>query len=475
MLRHAHVDARYANGEVTIAARGRQDVGGSFAITTRTDLANIDATTATISAKKLELGPLARLVVPGMIGVRGTLDADLRIRGLDPTTAVVEGRASVREAGLPLTDELGALHDATIEVEVRGQRARVSLEGGIEFRDGITVRGHANLVGLLPETGELDMTVQDLSLITTVAPKIGGTVHADIARTDVGWKIDAKVASGRVVIPSKPGRELHQTGIPDNMVMVDGVIPPVRDPRTSAARRAGAIIEVALEIRPIQVESDEFRGRVSGALEATLGGDRVVVTGRVAASRGDVMLFERRYRIDRASVRFDGGIDPILDILLVHEFPQQLTLRVAISGRLSDPQLALSADRGGYSEAQLLGFVLGGRPGTESGPLADDGAKQAATAAITQVLGKYLGQLVPVRIDILRYEAATSAHSGALTIGRRLSDRLFVSWRSRVAARADENTGEALLEYWLWREFLLDGVVGNRGVHGLDLLWRHRW
>lgn len=135
----------------------------------------------------------------------------------------------------------------------------------------------------------------------------------------------------------------------------------------------------------------------------------------------------------------------------------------------------MTSDRGGYNEAQLLGFLIGGAPGDQSGPAKDDAARDVATAAVAQVVGRYVGKLVPVRIDVLRYEAATSARSGALTIGRRFSDRLFLSWRNRVDARPDENTGEALLEYWLGRRVLLEGVVGSEGVHGLDMLWTRRW
>jgi len=473
LLNEVRVDAGYARGVLTAAVRGAQDRGGKFVIDARGELRHLDQAVTTISATALELRPLARLAIPGLIGVKGTLDASLRVRGVDPSKADIEGRLGIRDAGLPLTDELGALHDATIDIDVHGKRARIHLDGGIES-GRVTVRGDVTLRGLLPGTGAVDATVKDLWLITATAPRISGDVHADITRQDDGWKIAAELSSGDVYIPADAGRVLHPAGIPSNMVIVDGVV-PVAGPRSIVVReQAGPRIELALEIRTVRVTSDMFRGRASGHLDVALGGDRLVVTGWIDVDRGDVTLFDRRYRIERAAIRFDGAIDPALDIRLVHEFPQ-LTLRIVVAGRLSDPQLSLSSDRGGATETQLLGFVLGGMPGEESGPSQDGAVNGVATAAVTQVLGNYVDKLFPVRIDILRYEAATSSRSGAVTIGRRLSDRLFVTWRSRVDARQDENTGEGSLEYWLSRRLMLDGVVGNRGIHGLDILWRRRW
>jgi hypothetical protein len=52
---------------------------------------------------------------------------------------------------------------------------------------------------------------------------------------------------------------------------------------------------------------------------------------------------------------------------------------------------------------------------------------------------------------------------------------LFLAYRQHLEARPDENTGEAELEYWIRRRLVLEAVSGDRGVSGLDLLWRRRW
>ena len=47
--------------------------------------------------------------------------------------------------------------------------------------------------------------------------------------------------------------------------------------------------------------------------------------------------------------------------------------------------------------------------------------------------------------------------------------------RRRLDARPDENTGEGQLEYWLTRRIMVEGTAGDRGVSGLDMLWRRRY
>ena len=87
----------------------------------------------------------------------------------------------------------------------------------------------------------------------------------------------------------------------------------------------------------------------------------------------------------------------------------------------------------------------------------------------------YIRRALPIDLDVLRYEAATASMGAAFTVGTWLTRSLFVAYRRRLAARPDENTNEAEAEYWITRRIMLEGVLGDRGVSGLDLLWRKRY
>jgi hypothetical protein len=90
-------------------------------------------------------------------------------------------------------------------------------------------------------------------------------------------------------------------------------------------------------------------------------------------------------------------------------------------------------------------------------------------------VGGYVERVLPVDLDVLRFEAATAGSSAAFTIGKWITRKLFLAYRRRLEARPEENAGEAELEYWLGRNVLVEATAGDRGIYGADLLWLRRW
>jgi autotransporter translocation and assembly factor TamB len=147
-----------------------------------------------------------------------------------------------------------------------------------------------------------------------------------------------------------------------------------------------------------------------------------------------------------------------------------------VRGRASKPELVLASDPGTYSQDQLLGFLLGGEPGggPQNGSMSDR-ATSAGASYVANKIGGYVRDALPIDIDVLRYEASTASSSAAITVGTWVTHTLFLAYRRHLEARPDENTGEGELEYWLSRRVVLEAVAGDRGYHGLDLLWRRRY
>jgi translocation and assembly module TamB len=174
-------------------------------------------------------------------------------------------------------------------------------------------------------------------------------------------------------------------------------------------------------------------------------------------------------------VRFDGSTDPMLDVEITNTFPEVVAI-TRVRGRASDPELELTSDPAVYTDAQLLGFLLGGEPhGEPSSGNARDRATQAGASIVANQIGNYVREALPIDLDVLRYEAATSDSSAAVTVGSWITRSLFIAYRRRIEARPDENAGEAEIEYWLSRRVVVEGTAGDRGYHGVDLLWRRRF
>jgi autotransporter translocation and assembly factor TamB len=223
-------------------------------------------------------------------------------------------------------------------------------------------------------------------------------------------------------------------------------------------------------------------------LEVSIG-DTLGVRGRVALESNDVEIFGRRYLIEPtdsgpSGVVFDGTTDPLVNLRMTYQFPD-LQLRVDASGRLSQIERPrFSSDPGGYTQDQLFAFFLGAEPSTEPGNPGRDQAREAVAGASTRLLsgllGKQINKVLPVKVDSLSCEpapatTATTTASGSCTVGKWLSQQLYLSYRQHLQPRSDENTGDAQVQFRLGSRFLLEGTGGDRGYYGADLLWRHRW
>jgi autotransporter translocation and assembly factor TamB len=295
------------------------------------------------------------------------------------------------------------------------------------------------------------------------------------------WNADVVVDRGVVKITKTSGEKLKPAQLPDDLTIgapkqltkvtpASGGTPdkPMAPPEKPA-------IVANITLRPTKVESKEVHTTISGKLVATADADSIGVVGTVGASSGDLTLFDRRYRIERAAVIFDGTIDPRLDVRITHDFPEVTTVTV-VRNRLSKPELVLSSNPGTYSQAQLLGFLLGGEPnGDPNSGSARDKATSTGTSLVANAIGGYVRRALPFDIDVLRYEAATVSSSAAITVGTWLTHALFFAFRQRIDARPDENSGEGTLEYWLNQQLKVQGTAGDRGYDGVDVLWRKRF
>jgi translocation and assembly module TamB len=247
---------------------------------------------------------------------------------------------------------------------------------------------------------------------------------------------------------------------------------------TSRARTdappSNPIIVAKVKLNRTRVESEEFRGDLRGQLEIRADGDAIGMVGGIEADRGDLDLFGRRYEVERAGVHFDGSIDPLLDVRIAHEFSEVTTI-TEIRGRASAPELMMSSDPGTYSQGQLLGFLLGGDPtGDPQAGASTDKVADAGASLIANKLGGYVRNALPIDVDVLRYESASSSSSAAVTVGSWISHTLFLAYRQHLGARPDENLGEGQLEYWISRRVVIEGTAGNYS-QGVDLLWRKRY
>jgi hypothetical protein len=501
-VRELSVVGMWDGTAAAIAIDGDEAGGGKLRIRAAGRPAVLDEIRASVYATRLDIAPLVAFMPGPAGGLAGRLDASLSLRGADPRTAELAGSLRITEGRIPIAPPIGTLFHGDVRVKVRDRVLGLRVTGKLG-RGDVALTANAPLHGFAPRNGKLQLTVTNVQLLGRTEPILTGVIDADVARIGDTWRSNLRVTKMTVKLPASKGTELAAVGAPDDLVYggleihhgkhhgkdVHGIVKPKTAPvDVGAGARAGAppsrgelprdaALVAYVQLGNVFVESEDARGLLGGRLTITIAHDRSIgVVGNVGMSRAVVQLFDRRYQVDRARLYFDGSTDPGLDIRITHDF-RDVTTITEVRGRLSNPQLTLASDPATYSQAELLGFLLGGEPGgaPEAAPSPSERVAGAGASIVGSAVGGYVKKALPVDLDVLRYEAATSTSSAAITVGRWISETVFVAYRRRLEARPDENIGEGELEYWIAPRLVIDAIAGDRNVNSADLLWRRRW
>ena len=470
-LEKLEIDARWAAGKGELDLIGTESGGKLLKIAARGTPGSLSSVFASIEAASFDISPVVAFA-PGAFGAaRGTLDAALTIRGLDPQTGDVRGMLHISEGRLPLAPTIGTLRKADINITIAKQDVKATMSGRIGA-GSVTGKLTSKLRGGLPSVADFSLELRKLSPIGALQPVIDGDVtgHFDVVGEIVKGKIAVK--KGKVFVPPETGNDLLGAGTPGDMIFV-GEQPIVKATRRQAAKPwFYADIDIGTTAVYVDDPNFLFDGTASGQLQLIIG-DGLTLTGAISTERGAVDVLGRRYQLDHAVVDFDGTLDPRVDVRLIHDF-KELTLTVDVVGRASNPSPHLSGDPAKYTEGQLFAFLAGAEPGGDSGSEAGQAVVGGSLTLFTSRIGRRINKYLPVKLDTLNYEAGSATSSGAVRAGVRLSERSHILWRQRLEARPDENPGEAVLEYVFRPWMLLETTAGER-AGGADLLLRKRW
>jgi hypothetical protein len=450
---------------------GVEAAGGTLKVAAQVRPSVLRDGTLRVTATRFDLVPILAFLPGPAGGAAGQLDADLRVTGFDPRTMRIAGELHLLEARVPIAPEVGTLRRAKIDAVVLDDRIRLNIDGRLGA-GSITVTGAVALDGASPSSGNAKISLRKVSPIGVIEPQITADITATLSRDQQQWRAEMVVDRGRIVVPEDRGERLKPVGAPPDMTFATGEHITERPMKRETP--TNPILVATIALRSTKVESEEFRGLIKGQIELRVDGESVALFGGIEADRGDLDLFGHRYQVERAGVYFDGPLDPVLNVSISHDFPEVTTV-THVRGRASRPELVLQSDPGTYSQDQLLGFLLGGEPaGAPESSSATDKVTSAGTSYLSNRLGGFVRDRLPMDIDVLRYEAATSSSSAAVIVGTWITSSLFVAYRQHLEARPDENTGEGEVEYWLSKRLVVEGVVGDR-TRGVDLLWRKRY
>ena len=477
-------DAQHWNAEVDWASRAggqaRANVQLSHTTPATTAWPTADShLSGQLSAQLPRAGVWSRLAPPGW-RVTGSLALDAQLGGTlgQPTwQGTLSGRnLSARSAVEGLAYTQGEL-DATLSSN-RVDITRLTLQGA-----GGPTRG-----------GNLLMTGQATWSTADKAPRIRLNAHADklnvSARADrrltLSGTATATVAENTLTLRGQLRADQAQFTLPDEFAPTLGSDVVVRSNRSAQppTRASGLRTDVAVDIDlgpAFDVRGQGLQTRLTGQLRVSSppGSDAFGVTGEVRAASGTYRAYGQQLRIEEGVLRFSGPYDdPTLSILALRgttNTPRSVfgnddqQVGVKVTGSVRNPRMQLYASPE-LPDSEKLAWLVLGRPASGAGAEAAI-MQQAAMALLgNQVRGLEGGLANGLGLDELGVSTSTGNNgtnqaSAAVTLGKRLSSRLYVTYQHSL----DSTAGALNLFYDVSRRLTVRAQMGSESA--IDLIF----
>jgi translocation and assembly module TamB len=215
-----------------------------------------------------------------------------------------------------------------------------------------------------------------------------------------------------------------------------------------------------------------FEGRIAGQLQVvTNSAGELLAQGKVRAVNAKFQAYGQDLEVDPGILVFDGPLErPALQISAWRR-NQQVEAGVLVTGTVDAPRVELISNPPVSEGEKLSWLVLGRPPGDASG--ADVALLQAAAGAL---LGG--GNKAPINqriaaafgLDELTVRGSSELTTRVFALGKRLSDRLYISFEQGLGAAA-ENLVK--LDFSLSQRWSARAQTGT--TSGIGLFFRYAW
>jgi translocation and assembly module TamB len=399
-------------------------------------------------ADSVDLGVLAAVTttvqqVEGVftadLGIGGTWEAPRLRGGLDIGNAA----ATIPALNVRYTDLNGSL-------SLRGDTIRV------DSITAVSERGHAELTGFM-RLERLTKPVLSLNITTS-----------DFKALDLRGYL-ALTASGRVQLTGPvfgaalTGRGTVTSGVLHFADLVNKRVVNLDEPwvqdliDTSLIRqqRLGpefqSLFFDSLRVRNLQLtmgedvwlRSNEANIQLSGSVTVNKVRNNYLLSGTLQAPRGTYRLIvgpvTREFVVSQGTVQYFGtpDLDAALDIQATHVVhplpgpgqPPEITILAHIRGTLRLPKLTLEAEHADYSQAELLSYLISGKPSFELGGGEGAFVRSAAASLLAGELERTVVSDLGVPLDYfeIRPGDPTNPFSGAqLSAGWAIGAKTFL-------------------------------------------------
>lgn len=467
--------ARYE--DKTIAASAKL-ASGSGTMSLTADVPAGGSGRVVLDAKHFSLGfagALARSLGGSAIGFDGTLEGHAEAE-VDSTKLVLGGDLAI-EAMRVVFPGAPSLERGKLSIALGGDQKKISLEGRLG-------KGALNIDLNLraPSLAELDLGGE--MKIDGMRYDAGGTVVAvdsivklNARRRGVVTEAEVSIGPTEISLPEEKGRALYTIRDFEDVRYVEYIGEPKEEQTATSTVPDDSKMRVKIATEKVIVaRGGENALEISVDLLFIAEGGKKRLDGNVEIEQGRVSIVGKAYQFQRGLVIFDGSFppNPRLDLRLAHDFPE-LSLLVLVGGTGKKPEVRFSSEPGGYDQATLLGFFVGGGPG-ESSSTGDteDTARRAASGLLVSKLTATAKSQIP--IDTLDVDLGDGTNrSGSVSAGKWVGGDIYIAYRYRFAPLKEENKSEGIIRWRFARRWTLEAHYGDAKEGAIDAIWLKRF
>ena len=323
---------------------------------------------------------------------------------------------------------------------------------------------------------ELQATAQRLRVSNRADRRLtlSGNVSAKLAGRELQLRGQLKADSALFILPDERAPSLDA----DVVVRSTRTLPT----EASGAQRVLPDVSISLDLGPqFEVRGQGIQTRLEGQLTvlATPALPSPRVFGEVRTASGTYRAYGQQLNIENGVMRFTGPYDdPALDIRAMRKLPENTEQRVGvlITGNAQAPRVGLFAAPD-LPDGDKLAWLVLGRPASSAGAQAfvlQQAARQLLTRGgepLDSALAKTLG------LDEIGFSSTgtstnadgTTTTDAALTLGKRLSSDLYLSYEQSVTGAMSTVS----ILYDLSKRLTLRARAGTENA--VDLIFTHRF
>ncbi len=452
--------------------------------------------------------PLSEAAWPADSPIQGRLQADLpdltlwqslappgwRAQGRLQLQAQVGGSRAqpnwsgeVQGTALGLTSAINGLRFEQGELQARlqgdhlqVQRLRIHGAGGPEAGGTLTAQGEASWTteqGVRVPLLRLQAQADRLRVSNRPDQKLSVSGHTDAQLQGQRLRLrgDIRATEALFVLPDNSGPQLGS----DVVVRGGRVGSAARSDNTGSAKPLIPDVLVTLDLgERFEVRGRGLQTRLAGQLQlrSTEQLPTPRVQGEVRTVGGSYRAYGQDLRIESGVLRFAGPFDdPALDITAVrsHTDAGIDKVGVQVTGSAQAPRATLVSEPN-LPDSEKLAWLVLGRPATGAG--AEAAILQQAALALLLGQGGGPGGDIALRLGLdelnlrgPREQADGSTQAASLTLGKRLSDKLYLSYEHSLGG----TLGTLSMLYDLSRRLTLRAQAGN--TQAVDLIFTLRY